>query len=118
MISLRNVRPAARRRATSAAMSSTVRWMRFHPPGVGVVPSGSGRPAELVGPLSNNRSRPRTTSARAASGSASPVRPLPWGRAPVVEREVARRLGSGANEGEAYLAPWCQGSVWTTTSAM
>ena len=35
------------------------RWMRFHPPGSGVRPSGIGRPAELFGPLSNRRRLPR-----------------------------------------------------------
>ena len=49
MMSLRNVSPAARSRATSASMSSTMRWMRFQPPGPGFAPSGIGRPAELVG---------------------------------------------------------------------
>jgi hypothetical protein len=39
--------------------------MRFQPPGPGVVPSGIGRPAELVGPASSNRKLPRFTSAKA-----------------------------------------------------
>jgi hypothetical protein len=66
-ISLRNVRPAERSRSTSRAMSSTIRWMRFQPPGSGVRPSGIGRPAELLGPLSSSRSLPRTTSANAGA---------------------------------------------------
>ena len=51
-MSLRNVRPAARRRSTSAAMSSTIRWMRFQPPGFGLAavghrsPGGAGGAAE------------------------------------------------------------------------
>ena len=40
--------PASRSRATSASMSSTMKWMRFQPPGPGWVPSGIGRPAELA----------------------------------------------------------------------
>ena len=74
-MSLRNVRPAARRRSTSAAMSSTIRWMRFQPPGSGERPSGIGRPAELAGPLSSSRSRPRTTSANAGGALVRTVNP-------------------------------------------
>jgi hypothetical protein len=48
-------------------MSETTRWMRFHPPGAGWVPSGMGRPAELFGPLSKRRRLPRTTSANAGA---------------------------------------------------
>ena len=59
--------PAARSRSTSASMSSTIRWMRFQPPGAGVRPSGIGRPAELVGPLSSSRRLPRMTSAKAGA---------------------------------------------------
>ena len=44
-----------------------MRWMRFQPPGSGVRPSGIGRPAELVGPLSSSRRWPRTTSANAGA---------------------------------------------------
>ena len=65
MMSLRKLTPAARSRCTSAAMSSTTKWMRFQPPGSGWRPSGIGRPAELVGPASSNRSLPRRTSANA-----------------------------------------------------
>ena len=61
------VSPAARSRSTSPARSSTIRWMRFQPPGWGVRPSGIGRPAELAGPLSNRRRWPRTTSANAGA---------------------------------------------------
>ena len=39
--------------------------MRFQPPGPGLAPSGIGRPAELVGPLSRSRRLPRVTSANA-----------------------------------------------------
>jgi len=45
-------------RHTSAVMSSTMRWMRFQPPGTGVDPSAMGRAAELVGPDSSSRSGP------------------------------------------------------------
>jgi hypothetical protein len=51
--SLRKLTPAWRSRATSTAMSATMRWMRFQPPGPGLVPSGMGRPAELAGPLAS-----------------------------------------------------------------
>ena len=57
-MSLRNVAPASRSRATSASMSSTMKWMRFQPPGPGWTPSGIGRPAELVGPASSSRRFP------------------------------------------------------------
>jgi hypothetical protein len=67
-IPLRNVRPATRSRSTSAAMSSTMRWMRFQPPGAGMRPSDIGRPAELLGPLSKSRRLARTTSANAGPG--------------------------------------------------
>ena len=60
-------RPGIRSRATSASMSSTRKWMRFHPPGPGLRPSGIGRPAELVGPLRSNRRSPRRTSAKAGA---------------------------------------------------
>ena len=66
-ISFRNATPSPRRRSTSAAMSSTSRWMRFHPPGPGTRPSGIGRPAELFGPLSRSLSAPRRTSANAGA---------------------------------------------------
>ena len=59
MISLRNCIPAARSRSTSVAKSSTTKWILFQPPGAGIRPSGIGRPAELVGPLSSNRKSPR-----------------------------------------------------------
>ena len=49
-MSLRNRAPASRSRATSASRSSTMKWMRFQPPGPGLAPSGIGRPAELAGP--------------------------------------------------------------------
>jgi hypothetical protein len=64
-MSLRNCSPAERSRSTSPAMSSTIRWMRFQPPGSGLRPSGIGRPAELFGPASSRRSLPRITSANA-----------------------------------------------------
>src|SRR5262249_5751602 len=67
MMSLRNGAPGLRRRTTSVAMSSTIRWMRFQPPGPGLTPSGMGRPAELVGPLSNSRKLPRVTLANAGA---------------------------------------------------
>jgi hypothetical protein len=41
--------------------------MRFQPPGPGRSPSGIGRPAELLGPLSNRRSDPSVTSANAGA---------------------------------------------------
>jgi UvrD-like helicase family protein len=63
--SLRNLAPTSRNRATSVSMSSTMKWMRFHPPGSGFVLSGIGRPAELVGPASSRRRLPRRTSANA-----------------------------------------------------
>src|SRR6516164_2471353 len=47
--------------------SSTMRWVRFQPPGPGLAPSGIGRPAELLGPASNSRSDPRATSANAGA---------------------------------------------------
>ena len=53
-MSFRNVAPSARNFSTSAATSLTMRWIRFHPPGDGTVPSGIGRPAELAGPLSSS----------------------------------------------------------------
>ena len=59
--------PASRRRATSASMSSTMKWMRFQPPGPGLAPSGIGRPAELAGPASSSRRLPRLTSANAGA---------------------------------------------------
>src|SRR4051812_33042073 len=74
-MSLRNVRPAARSRSTSAAMSSTMKWMRFHPPGAGVRPSGIARPAELLGPLSSRRRLPRTPSAKAGAALNRSVNP-------------------------------------------
>ena len=42
-----------------------MKWMRFHPPGPGMAPSGIGRPAELIGPLSSMRRLPFVTSANA-----------------------------------------------------
>jgi hypothetical protein len=74
-MSFRKVRPSARSLSTSAAMSLTMRWMRFHPPGEGTVPSGIGRPAELVGPLSRSRSLPRITSANAGAALILTVNP-------------------------------------------
>ena len=44
-----------------------MKWMRFQPPGTGWRPSGIGASAELPGPLSNNRSLPRITSAKAGA---------------------------------------------------
>jgi hypothetical protein len=44
--------------------------MRFQPPGLGLVPSGMGRPAELAelaGPLSGSRRLPRVTFAKAGT---------------------------------------------------
>src|SRR5436309_16131009 len=38
-------------------------------------PSGSGRPAELVGPLSNNRRSPSTTSAKAGAALDRSLKP-------------------------------------------
>ena len=75
MMSLRNVTPAERSRSTSAAMSSTMKWMRFQPPGSGMRPSGMGRPAELLGPLSSSRRLPRTTSANAGAELERTVKP-------------------------------------------
>ncbi len=66
-MSLRNRTPAARIRVTSPAKSSTMRWMRFQPPGRGCSPSDIGRPAELAGPLSSSRKAPRRTSAKAGA---------------------------------------------------
>jgi hypothetical protein len=74
-MSLRNVSPSARSWWTSVAMSPTIRWMRFQPPGPGTVPSGIGRPAELRGPLSSSRRLPRTTSAKAGAALALRVNP-------------------------------------------
>jgi hypothetical protein len=48
-------------------MSATMKWMRFHPPGAGVGPSGIGRPAEIFGPLRSSRSAPRRASANAGA---------------------------------------------------
>jgi nicotinic acid phosphoribosyltransferase len=53
--------------ATSAGRSSMMRGIRFQPPGPGCSPSGIGRPAELVGPLSKSRREPRVTSANAGA---------------------------------------------------
>ena len=68
-MSLRNVRPAARSRSTSAAMSSTMKWMRFQPPGLRACGrrASAGRPS--CGPLSSSRRLPRTTSANAGAAS-------------------------------------------------
>ena len=74
-MSLRNDAPRSRSSATSASMSSTWRWMRFQPPGPGVRPSGIGRPAELVGPLSSSRRLPRRTSAKAGAEFESTLKP-------------------------------------------
>jgi hypothetical protein len=41
--------------------------MRFQPPGLGIVPSGMGRLAELAGPLSSSRRLPRVTSVKAGA---------------------------------------------------
>ena len=49
-MSLRNVTPAARSRSTSAAMSATIRWMRFQPPGPGLRPVGHGSPGRAGRP--------------------------------------------------------------------
>src|SRR6266567_3712444 len=49
--------------------------MRFQPPGPGLLPSGIGRPAELVVPLSNRRSDPRVTSANAGAALERRVKP-------------------------------------------
>src|SRR6266446_5330746 len=49
--------------------------MRFQPPGPGLLPSGIGRPAELVGPLSNRRSDPSLTSANAGAALERTVKP-------------------------------------------
>ncbi len=47
MTSFRKTTPSARRRSTSPAMSSTSKWIRFHPPGPGRRPSEhpAGRPS-------------------------------------------------------------------------
>jgi uncharacterized hydrophobic protein (TIGR00271 family) len=66
-MSLRKLTPASRSRVTSVPMSATMRWIRFQPPGLGLVPSGMGRPAELAGPLSSSRRFPRVTSAKAGT---------------------------------------------------
>src|SRR5258706_1597211 len=49
--------------------------MRFQPPGPGLLPSGIGRPAELVVPLSNRRRDPSATSANAGAALESTVKP-------------------------------------------
>ena len=49
MMTPRKWAPASSRRAMSASMSSTMNWVRFHPPAVGVEPSGSGRPSAARG---------------------------------------------------------------------
>jgi hypothetical protein len=74
-MSLRNFTPADRSCSISAAMSSTIKWMRFQPPGRGVRPSGIDRPAELFGPLSSSRRLPRTTSANAGAALERSVKP-------------------------------------------
>ncbi len=74
-MSLRKLTPAERSRATSSAMSSTMKWIRFQPPGCGTRPSGIGRPAELAGPLSSRRSLPRTTSANAGAALIRRLKP-------------------------------------------
>ncbi len=74
-ISLRKLTPSARSRATSASMSSTMKWMRFQPPGPGLRPSGIGRPAELAGPASSSRRLPRVTSANAGAALNRTVKP-------------------------------------------
>ena len=66
-MSLRKLTPASRRRATSVPMSSTMKWIRFQPPGAGCAPSGIGRPAELFGPARSSRRFPRFTSANAGA---------------------------------------------------
>ena len=57
--------------STSASRSSTMKWMRFQPPGPGVAPSGIGRPAELFGPARSSRRLPRLTSANAGAALVS-----------------------------------------------
>src|SRR5215217_803295 len=64
-ISLRNLTPSSLRRSTSRWTSSTMRWMRFQPPGPGRSPSDIGLPAELIGPDSSRRRLPLVTSAKA-----------------------------------------------------
>jgi hypothetical protein len=49
MMSLRNVSPAACSRSTSAAMSSTTKWMRFQPPGCGGAAVGHRPPGRALG---------------------------------------------------------------------
>src|SRR5262245_54123905 len=49
--------------------------MRFQPPGLGRSPSGIGRPAELVAPLSSSRNEPRATSANAGACLEISVKP-------------------------------------------
>jgi hypothetical protein len=49
--------------------------VRFQPPGPGRRPSGIGRPAELLGPLSSDRKSPRATSAKAGAVLEMRVKP-------------------------------------------
>ena len=77
---LRRCRCGSRRRRRAAgrprtARSSTMRWIRFQPPGPGVAPSGIGRPAELFGPASSSRRLPRLTSANAGAALVSGSKP-------------------------------------------
>ncbi len=44
-----------------------MKWIRFQPPRPGLVPSGIGRPAEVVRPASSSRRLPRFTSANAGA---------------------------------------------------
>jgi len=91
-ISLRNCAPASRNRATSAGRSSTMRWMRFQPPGFGRSPSGIGRPAELAGPLSRSLSDARWTSAKAGAWLESTCRHSGRVHRAVEQRYVVGRL--------------------------
>ena len=93
-MSLRNVesrRPAAAR--PRLAMSWTMRWMRFQPPGSGVRPSGIGRPAELIRPAQRQAQVPRTTSANAGAA---------------LERSVEAEVGGVEGDGVRRRRP-CRG---------
>ena len=74
-MSLRKLTPRARSRSTSASMSSTMNWNRFQPPASGWRPSGIGRPAELILPLSNSRRGPRSTAAKAGETAGVRLKP-------------------------------------------
>ena len=74
-MSLRNVTPAARSRATSAVMSATIRCIRFQPPGPGMwrrQPAGSGELSAGSGATRRNLRSPRGTSP-GADGSCRPT---------------------------------------------